>query len=980
MSSPGTIGAVGAFDVGEIVGRGATAHVRRGWHRASGERVAIKVFDRGRPDLQAFEAELRVQASLVHRDILMVLDGGVTDAPVGPIPEGTPYMVLEWASGGSAVDHPAADWEAVRRLLVTCLSGLGRAHAAGVVHRDVKMANLLRCTAVDRRPGYKLADFGIALTAGSAASRAGTPASMAPEQIEGTSHEIGPWTDMYAVGCLAFRLVTGRAPVVMTNLDAALECHRTGFTIPYAPTMQVPDGLDAWIAHLRQVDPFERPAHASEALEALWALDGSARPPGGGQSSVLPRGLAAAGRRLARLRVGPLHGRGPELDALRSCLNVEPCEARLVWVRGPQGVGRSHLLRRFAVMAQQEGLADVCDLDSGWLQRLLGSPPKRGGEGLLSRRFPEATPLSRKDLGWLWADRPARLPGNALRRVAEARHGRPLLVLVDDAPANVAALAQVAGLLAQAPQRGPGVVVVASAADGVSRGAWKRLPAYTSVFLEPLARRALEAMLVEQLGLSVPEAARAVAGAGGLPREALRAALPDGAAARVVELGTDAVQQRLLGIASVLAAAGPVQVSRWVDHVEALLPDALDALPDLVDILLDAGLAQPVGDALRIEPALLGRDVPAVILDAVVRELPAPGQVRALAQHGRVVQALEVAEAHVADVGSDTDAILLDGLATAAGSLSGAEEVRALALLSRLYITQGDLDSAEAALRQVEAPLGATVQGRLLLAQRRMHIALFAGRFGQVEALFEGHEAERAAHPDAATFSWLLLSLVPQPTVAGMPRVQVALQAEEHACRAGVRPLKVEARRVLAELAHAEGRIASAEAWIQGGRNASRGRFCLPLLGVILAEARFALDTGDRARCRACLDELDALPATTTRPGALGALQRAELAVTEGNWREVGRAADRALRMGRDVEWEMMALAAEAVAAGVCGEARRWDAADRAVDAATLLAQHGRPLPAVRLSLEHLLACAEAHGQHTLAARAMVAGQQHGAD
>jgi len=974
-----------AFDVGDVVGRGATAHVRRGVHRATGELVAVKAFDRGNHRAEAFDRELRVQASLVHPDILMVLDGGRLQEPMADLPAGTPYLVLEWASGGAADGHVFDSWRGVQGVLETCLSGLARAHASGVVHRDVKLGNVVRCTASDRRPGYKLADFGIATLAGVRTNRAGTPASMAPEQIDGRAHEIGPATDLYAVGCLAFRMVTGRPPVLTTDLDTALGAHLSGDTVPYVPRIEVPRGLEDWIRHLMDVDPYLRPVHAAAALAGLRRLDGRgpsrrARPSREEAAGTMPRQLARAGRRLAGLRLSPALGRDASLDALHGHLEgIGEGEVRLAWVRGPSGVGRTHVLRTFAVEAGEAGAAETVRLDQDWLHRVLGHRPGTGAVEHLRRRFPEADEALHDDLAWLWANPRGRLPGNVLRRLAEARSGPPLVVLADDAPGSVHGLAQVAGLFAQGPSRGPGVLVVASVADGVPRGPWRGLPKVGQVVLEPLSSVVMESVLVEQLGLSVRDASRAVAASGGLPREAFAVANGTDALRSVAWQRPDAPGvDGLLELAAVLSAAGPVSVDRWVELAEEVVPEGLGSLLEVVDALLDAGVATSVGTDLRIMPAVLPVRVAPAVREAVVARLAPAGAVRARVLFADPEGAVGAAEAYIDEVGADTDPLLIDGLARATVGAGGEDwRLRGRFALARLYTTLGDADATHEVLDRCSAA-SATARGRLRLAQRRMHLELFSGRFDGVEALYEAHREELQAHPEEAAMSWLLLALIPRAEVVGRPRYEAALLAEERASQAGKRTVKVEARRVLGELAFDEGRTQAAEEWLAGARTAARRRFCLPLLGVMLAEARFALMEGDVPRCRARLDELAAYEGHGSRPVVLGALQRAELAIREGDWFTVAVASDRALRQARDLDWTMVQWAAEAMRAGAQAEARRWDAAERAVEGAVTLADHEIELATVGASLVHLAELAEADGQDGLAVRARVAATRHG--
>lgn len=204
------------------LGRGAMGTVVRGHHRGSQLPVAIKVLtgDRARESRfrASFEAEVRALAGLGHPAILAVLDLGVIDTAQasgteGVLIAGSPYLVMELASGGSLRDQTRGaelNWEQIRFTLRAVLQGLAHAHSRGIVHRDLKPGNILLSGPLDPRQGPKIADFGLAHIAdeteasSNTMAAAGTPAYMAPEQFKGHFRDFGPWTDLYALGCLAF--------------------------------------------------------------------------------------------------------------------------------------------------------------------------------------------------------------------------------------------------------------------------------------------------------------------------------------------------------------------------------------------------------------------------------------------------------------------------------------------------------------------------------------------------------------------------------------------------------------------------------------------------------------------------------------------------------------------------------------------------------------------------------------------------------
>src|SRR4051812_12042591 len=157
---------------------------------------------------ERFLQEARIAGSLSHPNIVVVHDFFQDD--------GTPFIAMEYLERGSL--RPCVGHLSLPQcfgVIRDVLAGLENAEQAGVVHRDLKPENLL----VTGGGHVKIADFGIAkattrLTQGGVSTATGqvlgTPSYMAPEQALGQT--VGPWTDLYAVGCVAYELVTGRTP------------------------------------------------------------------------------------------------------------------------------------------------------------------------------------------------------------------------------------------------------------------------------------------------------------------------------------------------------------------------------------------------------------------------------------------------------------------------------------------------------------------------------------------------------------------------------------------------------------------------------------------------------------------------------------------------------------------------------------------------------------------------------------------------
>lgn len=287
---------LGPFQIESRVAGGGMGEIWQGRHTRQAVNVALKVLTseraRNPANYAAFWHEVQNQARLGHPGIVLVFDYGTLPDGVdalsdGKLVPGSPYLVMEWASGGNIRQRRDGwTWPEIRDLLIELLRALAHAHARGVVHRDLKPENVLLCTAADPRPGAKLTDFGIAHAAQRQAptlrdapsaelleAPSGTPSYMAPEQFRGRWRDYGPWTDLYSLGVLAYELVCRKKPYPMGEFWDLAAMH-LGHPFPdLEPAVDVPDGVNAWIRRLTAKDSGRRFSRAADAIAALRALD-----------------------------------------------------------------------------------------------------------------------------------------------------------------------------------------------------------------------------------------------------------------------------------------------------------------------------------------------------------------------------------------------------------------------------------------------------------------------------------------------------------------------------------------------------------------------------------------------------------------------------------------------------------------------------------------------------------------------------------
>src|SRR4051812_26729458 len=299
---------LGPFLLDRCIGRGGMAEVWSGVHAAQGVPVAVKVMtaERAREASfrDSFRNEVQAVASLDHPGIVRVFEHGEMGADAeeisrGLLLKGSPTLAMELADNtlpGFLAD--GLGWPRLRQILLALLDALAHAHARGVVHRDLKPNNFLVFKGGDGdgtgAPVLKLADFGLAQAfelqsrEDSTEMICGTPSYMAPEQLRGHWRDYGPWTDLYALGCLAWTLGTGSPPF---GGVALLETYRRQLEDDppaFESRFPVPWGFEGWLRRLLQKDGGRRFVRAADAAWALGRLGGLEGEPNGNPRSVNP--------------------------------------------------------------------------------------------------------------------------------------------------------------------------------------------------------------------------------------------------------------------------------------------------------------------------------------------------------------------------------------------------------------------------------------------------------------------------------------------------------------------------------------------------------------------------------------------------------------------------------------------------------------------------------------------------------------------
>ncbi len=277
---------LGSYQLEQQIGKGGMGEVYRARHRLLARPAAVKLIsasalkavsaDENRVVIERFRREAEAAATLRSPHTIELYDYGVSD-------DGTFYYVMELLDGIDLHElitkHGPIPPERAISLLKQACDSLGEAHLAGLVHRDVKPSNIFACRMGLRFDYVKVLDFGLVKkdpkTASnqvhitSAGSVSGTPAYMAPETIEGRT--VGAPPDVYALGCIAYWLVTGENVFKAANSTMMMMMHLQSAPVPpssKSPHPLAPD-FEQIIMQCLAKNPDDRPANAADLLHLL---------------------------------------------------------------------------------------------------------------------------------------------------------------------------------------------------------------------------------------------------------------------------------------------------------------------------------------------------------------------------------------------------------------------------------------------------------------------------------------------------------------------------------------------------------------------------------------------------------------------------------------------------------------------------------------------------------------------------------------
>lgn len=269
------------YEILELIGDGAMGQVYKAKHRLLKRIVAVKMMHpnlvSGAAALKRFQKEAELASALNHPNILTVYDFGVTDG-------GVPYLVMAFLEGTSLAEQIAGGTNLELKRSVHIFKqvslGLAHAHENGVVHRDLKPSNIM-LVQLDNDPDFvKIVDFGIAKlltpTEGETDNLTrtgevfGSPPYMSPEQCRAL--KVDARSDIYALGCVMYRTVSGKQPITGHDLIEYLYKHvnetPAAFNI-VCPELNIPADLEAIIFKAMAKQPDDRYQSMGELREAL---------------------------------------------------------------------------------------------------------------------------------------------------------------------------------------------------------------------------------------------------------------------------------------------------------------------------------------------------------------------------------------------------------------------------------------------------------------------------------------------------------------------------------------------------------------------------------------------------------------------------------------------------------------------------------------------------------------------------------------
>ncbi|MBX5484446.1 MAG: protein kinase, partial [Myxococcaceae bacterium] len=290
---------LGDYIIRERLGQGGMGLVYSGEQPIIGKKVAIKVL---RPEIardpeqvQRLLAEARAVNAIRHRGIIDIFN-------FGELPDGRHYVVMEYLAGRPLDElitrRGALPPVEALALLDEVLAALGAGHEAGIIHRDLKPSNIFLVSQPDGSTYVKLLDFGLAKQSATPRGATpqtrtdmfvGTPEYVAPEQAR--AEVVGPYTDLYAAGVVAFEMLTGRLPFEASSpIEWVIKHLEVQPPKPSDFAGGIPVELDALVLRMLEKDPKKRPESAERIRREI---------------ARIRKGLATQATQLAAIPLSP---------------------------------------------------------------------------------------------------------------------------------------------------------------------------------------------------------------------------------------------------------------------------------------------------------------------------------------------------------------------------------------------------------------------------------------------------------------------------------------------------------------------------------------------------------------------------------------------------------------------------------------------------------------------------------------------------
>lgn len=278
----------GRYRLDTVLGHGGMGTVYRATHVTIGKTLAVKILAQEFAGDETFRIRFLREAQAIsqisHHNVVEVSDFGVT-------PNGSLYLVMEFLEGESLCDmldrEGGLGWACSKPIILQVCRALQSAHDKGILHRDVKPENCMRIVRSDNPNFVKVLDFGLAKMlmaeqgievslSAKGGGIMGTPEYMSPERIRGES--LDARTDVYALGVLAYELVTGCVPYSGDHYTKVLDQQLNAEPVPLrkvAPSLDIPRSIETVVLHAMEKDRDARFGSAGEFADALERADES---------------------------------------------------------------------------------------------------------------------------------------------------------------------------------------------------------------------------------------------------------------------------------------------------------------------------------------------------------------------------------------------------------------------------------------------------------------------------------------------------------------------------------------------------------------------------------------------------------------------------------------------------------------------------------------------------------------------------------